>query len=380
MNSQRLGSYLEELREWVSIETPSANVAAISQLGARVASRCAEAGLAVEWAGGSNGACRTLIARGGPDRDAKGLLILAHLDTVHPEGTLASSLPWRQEGDRLYGPGIYDMKASALMAVWAWRHLAATGRSARTPVTFLFVPDEEIGSPSSREIIEGEAKNALATFVVEPARDGGKIVVARKGVARFVVTATGRAAHSGTNFELGRNAISEIAAQIPILDALTDLAQGITVNVGTISGGTSPNTVADRCTIEVDVRLQRLDQVEAVLAAIRALKPRNPDVALDVAGELNRPPFSADEGSRALFQHARSVAARQGIDLVGTSAGGASDGNFTAAMGIPTLDGLGVDGSGAHTLHEHILVSSIVQRIDLFAALLEETDRTCLAA
>lgn len=374
MVSQRLSNYLAELREWVSIETPSADRIAVTRLLQLVSVRCAESHLMVEWAGGGDGACLTLLARGGPNTSSPGILVLAHLDTVHPTGTLETRLPWRVDGDRLYGPGVYDMKGSALMALSAWRHLVAAGRSSKVPVTFLFSPDEEIGSPSSRAIIEREAKNALATFVVEPARDGGKIVTSRKGVARFVITAKGRAAHSGTNFEKGRNAISEIAAQIPLLDGLTNLAEGITVNVGMIEGGTNANTIADYCRIVVDVRLQRMEQAEPVLAAIRSLKPLNRDIKLDIMGELNRPPFGYGPGSQALFRHARATAADLGIDLVGVSAGGASDGNFTAALGIPTLDGLGVDGAGAHTLEEHILLSSVVPRIDLFAALLERTD------
>lgn len=374
MISQRLSDYLAELHEWVSIETPSADREAVARLLHRVAARCTEAGLAVEWAGGGDGACPTLLARSSPAPLSQGILVLAHVDTVHAKGTLESRLPWRIKGDRLYGPGVYDMKGSALMALAAWRQLAETGRSSKVPVTFLFSPDEEIGSPSSREVIEREARNALAALVVEPARDGGRIVISRKGVARFVITATGRAAHAGVNFELGRSAISEIAAQIPLLDGLTDIADGITVNVGTISGGTGPNTVAEHCRVEVDVRLQRMEQVEPVLGAIRSLKPRNPDIKLEITGELNRPPFDHDTGSQALFRHARAVAAELGIDLVGVSTGGASDGNFTAAMGIPTLDGLGVDGAGAHTLEEYILLSSVVPRIDLFTRLLERTD------
>lgn len=371
MTSRRLSAYLTELSEWVSIETPSADREAVGRLLHLVSRSCSEAGLAVEWAGGGDGACETLLARGGPRTPAPGILVLAHLDTVHPKGTLGSALPWRTDGDRLYGPGVYDMKGSALMALAAWRRLAETGRTSRVPVTFLFSPDEEIGSPSSRAVIEREARNALAVLVVEPARDGGKIVTSRKGVARFTVEATGRAAHSGTNFELGRSAINEIAAQIPLLNGLTDIAEGITVNVGVIGGGTSPNTVAEHCRIEVDVRLNRMEQVEPVLAAIRGLTPRDPDVRLAIAGGLNRPPFDHESGSRLLFRHAREIAAGQGIALEGVAAGGASDGNFTAAMGIPTLDGLGVDGAGAHTLDEHITLSSVVARIDLFTALLE---------
>lgn len=372
MPSQRLQHYLAELRQWVEIETPTSDRIAVSSLLERVAGSCGEAGLAVEWAGGEGGAPKTLIARGDADGDKPALLVLAHLDTVHPTGSLAKDLPWRIDGDRLYGPGVYDMKGSALMALCAWRRLRASGRRPGTPVTFLFSPDEEIGSPSSRAVIEQEARKAFAAFVVEPARDGGKIVLTRKGVARFTITATGRAAHAGTNFEDGRNAISEMAAQIAALDAITDIGEGITVNVGVIGGGTGPNTIAETCVIEVDVRLNRDEQVAPVINAIRSLTSRNPDVTLRVEGGLNRPPFVHGPASQAMFARARHVAARQGIDLVGVHAGGGSDGNFTAALGLPTLDGLGVDGYGAHSNREHIVLSSVLPRIDLFCELLAE--------
>jgi len=368
-----LECFLDELREWVAIETPSAAHAAVTALGDRVAQSCGAAGLSVERVPGTDGSCDTILARGGPNTGERGLLVLAHLDTVHPIGTLQTSLPWRRDGDRLYGPGIYDMKASALMAIEAWKQLRQHGRSPVSPVTFLFAPDEEIGSPSSRPVIENEARKAFATFVVEPARDGGKIVIGRKGVARFVVTAHGVPAHSGGNFEQGRSAISEIARQIAFLEEMTDVADGVTVNVGTIRGGTTPNTVPATCTIEVDVRMLRMDQATRLVDAIRSMRPFGRDIRLTITGELNRPPFFPDDRAHRLFEHARFVAAGCNIDLVGVHAGAASDGNFTAALGVPTLDGLGVDGAGAHTLDEHILVSTVLPRTGLFAELLATT-------
>lgn len=371
--ADRLDDYLDELLRWVAIETPSADREALSALGAVVAQSCAEGGLEVERVGLGAGRGGVILARGGTNNGQAGLLVLAHLDTVHPTGTLHGVLSWRREGDKLYGPGIYDMKGSALMALSAWRQLRREGRLPAAPVTFLFSPDEEVGSPASRTIIEDQARCAFAALVVEPARDGGKIVTGRRGVARFTVTVSGVAAHSGGSFAQGRSAIAEMARQIPQIEGLTDLEAGITVNVGTISGGSSANTVPARCTAEVDVRLQRLDQVQGVLSAIHSLCPIGRDVQIHVSGGLSRPPFFPDEGSRALFRHARQVASSCGIDLLGVHSGAASDGNFTAALGVATLDGLGVDGAGAHTLDEHIVLSSVLPRIDFFAELLATT-------
>lgn len=368
-----LDDFLGELRRWVAIETPSADREALAALGSVVAKSCMEAGLEVERVDLGAGRGDVILARGGPNNGQPGLLVLAHLDTVHPAGTFAGALPWRREGDRLYGPGIYDMKGSALMALCAWRQLCSEGRVAVSPITFLFSPDEEIGSPASRSVIEEQARRAFAVLVVEPARDGGKIVTGRRGVARFTITVTGVAAHSGANFADGRSAIAEMARQIPRLEALTDLSAGISVNIGTISGGSSVNTVPALCRVEVDVRLQRLDQVATLLGAINALAPIGADVQMQVEGGLSRPPFFPDPRSKALFAHAKRVAAGVGIDLVGVHAGAASDGNFTSALGIATLDGLGVDGAGAHTHNEHILVSSVLPRIAFFAELLAGT-------
>lgn len=365
-------AFIAELEHWVRIETPTADAAAVDRLGDRVVKLAESMGLTVERLPAAPGLGRTILARGGPPVAGPGLLVLAHLDTVHPAGTLAQRFAFRRDGDRLFGPGIYDMKGSALMALHAWRRLRETGRAPQVPVTFLFSPDEEIGSPSSRSVIENEARRAFACLVVEPARDGGKIVTGRRGVGRFTVTTQGIPAHSGANFENGRSAIREMARQIHVLDGLTDIAAGITVNVGTIRGGSTANTVPAECVIEVDVRLLHNNQADPLVAAIRALTPVDPDIVLSIDGGINRPPFFPDAKSDALFARARMLAAPIGIDLVGVHAGAASDGNFTSAVGTPTLDGLGLDGAGAHTLEEYVLVSSIVPRIELFASLLTD--------
>jgi glutamate carboxypeptidase len=365
--------FLDELKTWIEVETPTHDREAVNRLGTLIEETCRAEGLIVDRVSGAPGLGDTIRARSIAPDGRKGLLVLAHFDTVHPTGTLAGGLPWRRDGDRLYGPGTSDMKACGLLTIEAWRTIRAEGRVPDYPITFLFTPDEEIGSPGSRGVIEAEAHNAFAVLVVEAARDGGKIVTARKGVARFTVKAEGIASHAGTAFDKGHSAISEMARQIVYLDSLVDMENGVTLNVGLIDGGTAPNTVAQFCTIEVDVRVRALDQAEPIVNAIHAIKPRDPNVRLTIEGGLNRPPFFPDAGSTALFEHARKLAAPMGIDLVGIHAGGGSDGNFTAALGVPTLDGLGVDGAGAHTLQEHIFVSSVEPRVDLFAALLAGT-------
>jgi glutamate carboxypeptidase len=304
-----------------------------------------------------------------PGANEPGILVLCHLDTVHPKGTIRD-LPFRIDGDRAYGPGIYDMKGGAYLAFAAIRAIAAEGRATPLPVRLLYVADEETGSPSSRALIEQEGARAKFVLVVEPARDGGKIVTARKGVGRFVIAAHGRPAHAGARHDLGRSAIKEIARHIVAIEAMTDYTRGITFNFGQIRGGTADNVVPARCETTLDMRVKTMEQGDELVARILGLEPYDPDVRLEVAGGLNRPPYEMSRAGAALFDHARAVAAPLGIDLVGISTGGGSDGNFVADK-VATLDGLGVDGNGAHTMDEHLLISSLVPRFKLLKRLFE---------
>lgn len=307
-----------------------------------------------------------------PDRPGPGVLALAHIDTVHPVGALVSTLKMRRDGDRLYGPGVYDMKGGLALALFAAKAILDGARATRGPLTVLVTPDEEVGSPASRAHIENLARENRAVLVVEPARDGGKIVTARKGVGRFVVRAKGVPSHAGSKHEEGANAISEMARQIAIIDGFTDYARGITVNVGKISGGSAVNVTPEHCVAEVDLRVTDAKAGEEMTARFHALRSIDPRVAVTVEGEMNRPAFARDAGIDALFALARGVAAEIGFDLVSAPlVGGGSDGNFSVAVGTPTLDGLGVDGAGAHTNDEHMLVSSIVPRARLLQALME---------
>jgi glutamate carboxypeptidase len=304
-------------------------------------------------------------------RHDPGILVLSHVDTVHPIGTLRASLPYRRDGDRVYGPGIYDMKGCLAIAIAAFGRVAPLSETL-LPITFLFTPDEEVGSPVSRTIIEAEAVRNKYVLVTEPARNGGKIVVARKGVGRFEIRAKGVAAHSGSNHEKGHSAIRAIAELIVQIEAMTDYERGITTNVGRVGGGTGVNVIPEDCVMEVDIRVCDARAGQEMTEKMYALQCSDRSVSVSISGGLNRPPFNRNEKTDALFSKAAAIAAEIGFKLESVGlAGGGSDGNFTAAMGIATLDGLGLDGDGAHTHHEHIRFSSIVERSQLLQGLFE---------
>ncbi len=342
---------LEGIQEWVEIETPS-------HLGEEVN----------KLVDGDILKARTSWGHPGEE---KGILVLSHLDTVHPMGIIEDPLPWRREGDHVQGPGIYDMKAGAHMAYYAFQHLVRQGKSSKLPITFLYIPEEEVGSPTSQAMIEDEAKKHKYVLVTEPARDGNKCVTERRGSGRFEVRTIGRQAHSGMRHQDGRSAILEMARQIVDIEAMTDYEKGVTLNVGEIQGGTGINVVPGECVIGVDLRMPTAELAEEYVDKMLNLKPYNEDVELIVTGGLNRPPYQKDEGIAALYEHARGLAAEIGFDLQDTATGGGSDGNFTAALGIPTLDGLGADGHGAHTLDETIYFSSIEPMTKLWVRLFE---------
>ena len=354
---------LEGIRRWVEIETPTDEPERVNGLVTLVAEGYRGLPAHVERVAGHSGCGDHLVARSSWGQDAPGILVLSHLDTVHPTGFI-DRLPFRIEGDSAFGPGIYDMKGGAYLAYHAFRQLCASGERSALGVTQLYVSDEEIGSPTSRALIEAEGRKAKYVLVTEPARDGGKIVTGRKGVGRFEVFIKGTPAHAGTRPEDGRSAIRELANVITALDSLNDLKRGITVNVGVVSGGTRPNVIAEEAYAEVDLRVPTLAEADDLVAKILALKSRSQGVSVTVSGELNRPPYEKGNAGAALFEHARTLAAEIGFDLVDTFTGGGSDGNFTAPH-TATLDGLGVDGKGAHTHYEQLYISSIEPRARL---------------
>ena len=361
---------LDGIRTWVEAETPTDDAPAVNRLMDRVAGDFAALGAGVERVPGRGGFGDHLSVRSAwGDNDGPGVLVLCHLDTVHPIGTLAR-YPFRVEGDAAYGPGIYDMKGGAYLAYYAYRHLVRTGRTTPLPVRLLYVSDEEVGSVTSRALIEAEGRRARYVLVTEPARDGGRVVTARKGTARFRITFRGRPAHSGSRHADGRSAIRELARQVLVLEGLTDYARGVTVNVGVVRGGTRENVVPEEALALVDLRLPTLALGAELVERIRGLAPFDPDVRIEVEGGLNRPPFERSPAIAALFEHARRLAAGIGFALEDTATGGGSDGNFTAAT-VPTLDGLGVDGDGAHTHDERLFVSSLAPRATLLLRLFE---------
>ncbi len=361
--------------EWVSIESPSHDAGAVNKVVDHVEGQFRDLGLKLERIPGRDGfgdilECRTPTEMS--QTEGKGILVLAHLDTVHPIGMIEKDLRVRREGDSIFGPGIYDMKAGGYIAYYALRHLIRQGKKPKLPVTFLFIPEEEVGSPTSRARIEAAASGHKYALVMEPGRDGDKVVTSRKGVGRFVMTVRGRASHSGVRHEDGRSAILEMARQILRIEGKTDYARGITCNVGLVSGGTGVNVVPAECKAEIDLRVPSQQLAEEMTHWFLGLEAIGPDVEVTVEGGMNRPPYQKDAGIADLFGKAQAIYREIGKELQDVPlTGGGSDGNFTAALGIPTLDGLGADGKGAHAANEQIYYSSLVPRTYLCTRLLE---------
>ena len=354
---------LEGIRRWVEIETPTEAPEQVNKLADLVTEGYRGLPATVERIAGKDGCGDHLVARSSWGQDAPGILVLSHLDTVHPLGFIAR-LPFRIDGDSAFGPGIYDMKGGAYLAYHAFRQVCADNSRSPLGVTQIYVSDEEIGSPTSRALIEAEGRKAKYVLVTEPARDGGKIVTGRKGVARFEVFIKGVPSHAGSRPEDGRSAIRELGNVIQTLEAMNDLKRGISVNVGVVRGGTRPNVIAEEAYAEVDLRVPTIAASEEMVAKILAVKSKTDGVSVKIAGELNRPPYEKGNAGAALYEHAKTLAAELGFDLVDTATGGGSDGNFTAPH-TATLDGLGVDGKGAHTHYEQMYISSIEPRARL---------------
>lgn len=361
---------VDGLSEWVRTESPTYDREGVNRMIDRVAAGAESAqGIGVMRLPGRDGLGDILVLKAGPRTDAAGILVMGHVDTVHPVGTIDGPLALRRDGDRLYGPGVYDMKGGVMIALEAFKRAARA--APHLPLTFFVTPDEEIGSPTTQAMIEDEASRTAYVLVTEPARDGGKIVTSRKGVGRFEVHVGGRPSHAGSRHADGRSAIREAARQVLAVEAMTDYARGITTTVGLISGGTAENVVPQHCTFTVDLRVTDAEEGRIHAERILALKPVDPDVTVSVTGGMNRPPYARTPAIARLFAHAHACAAEIGFELIDVpQVGGGSDGNFTAALGVPTLDGLGIDGDGAHTLHEYGLISSLVPRARLMESLL----------
>ena len=300
------------------------------------------------------------------------VLALGHSDTVWPLGTV-KKMPVNVADGRLWGPGVLDMKAGIAFFVYAMRGLRDLNVSVPHNVVLLVVPDEEVGSTGSRALTEEEAKCSKCVLVLEPGTGfAGKLKTARKGVGDYQVMIKGKAAHAGVDFADGASAILEAARQISEIAKFTDLERGITVNPGVISGGTRSNVIADRAQVHVDVRVSRLSDAAVLDAKFHALKAKDERCTVSVEGGLNRPPMERTDAIAALFHKARTLAERMGVHIEESSTGGGSDGNFTAALGVPTLDGLGGVGEGAHAPNESILLDRVADRVALLAALVAE--------
>lgn len=354
---------LDGIRRWVEVETPTDTPEQVNKLVSMVAEQYRDLPVTLERIAGVDGCGDHLVARSTWGQDRPGILVLSHLDTVHPMGFI-ERLPFKVEGDSAFGPGIYDMKGGAYIAHHAFRALCATADRRPLGITHLFTSDEEIGSPTSRALIETEGRKAKYVLVTEPAREGGKIVTGRKGVGRFEVFIKGVPAHAGTRPQDGRSAIRELANVILALEAMNDLARGVTVNVGVVRGGTRPDVTPEEAYAEIDLRVPSFKDADEFVGKILALTSKTDGVTVKVTGGLNRPPYEKSNAGASLYEHAKTVATEIGFDLVDVHTGGGSDGNFTAAH-TATLDGLGVDGKGAHTHYEQLYVSSLAPRARL---------------
>ena len=367
--SGQLDAMLGAIETLVSHETPSGDKAALDELAGHLARHFTVLGGAVTRIRNTEGGDHLHVRLGLPDDPEPSGLVLGHFDTVWPVGTLAR-MPFQVVGNRASGPGVFDMKASLVLVEFALGACRQLGLSLPRPIEILLTSDEEIGSPTSRRLIEETARRAAYVLVLEPPLPGGGLKTGRKGVGQFILEATGRAAHAGVEPEKGVNAVVELAHQVLALQSLADPAVGTTLNVGLIEGGTAPNVVPASARAVIDARASFPSEVRRLEAAMAALQPVVPGARLAVTGGFNRPPFCRSSAIVALFLMAKLAGRQLGLDLTEGATGGGSDGNFTAALGIPTLDGLGVPGGGAHADDEHILVDTLPARAALLATLL----------
>ena|SRR6185312_13531860 len=365
---ERTGEIVQTIRQLVELESPSDVKQAVDRLGTILAGRFEELDgkvtvhraekygnhLQVDFAGAQN---------------SKPVLLLGHMDTVYPIGTI-SRMACREAKGRLYGPGVLDMKSGIALMLVAIEGLLSQGELPR-PVTVLLVSDEEVGSPSSRKITESLARKSSAVFVLEPAYGlHGAVKTSRKGVGGYTIRVTGKAAHSGLDFDKGQSAILELARQINVISNFVDPSHGLTLNVGVVRGGTKVNVVPGSAEALIDVRITRNADGTRIDHKLRAIRPLNKKCCVEISGGINRPPMERTAGVAALYKQAVKIAAELGWALQEASVGGGSDGNFTTALGIPTLDGLGGVGEGAHAEHEHVVISELPKRAALLASLI----------
>lgn len=370
----RQNEMVATLQKLVEMESPSSDKSAVDKLGAELRAQFERMGGRVTVHRQAHYGDHLQVDF--PGAAGSRALLLGHFDTVWDIGTL-KRMSFKVDKGRAWGPGVYDMKVGIVMMMHAVAALReAYGGTLPRPVSILLVTDEEVGSESSRGITERLAQEAAAVFVIEPSQGiEGALKTARKGVGSYEVAVTGIASHSGVDFEKGQSAIVELAHQITKIEKFTELKRGLTVNPGLISGGTRVNVIAGEASAEVDVRVSRMKDAAILEKKFRGLRPVNRKCKLTVQGGVNRPPMERTAGVARLFHLAEAIAKDLGFKVKENSTGGGSDGNFTAALGVPTLDGLGGVGEGAHALHESVILSEIPRRTALLAGLLAQAER-----
>lgn len=359
---------LAGLKPWIECESPSYDASAVNRMMDLAAHDLAASAMVERIPGrmGFGGSLRARFAHA--DSGKPGILIAGHMDTVHPVGTL-EVLPFRREGDICYGPGIMDMKGGNYVSIEAIRQLSRAGLQTPLPVTVLFTPDEEVGTPSTRELIEAEAARNKYVLVPEPAREDGGAVIGRYAIARFNLRTIGKPSHAGARLAEGRSAIAAMARKILEIEAMT--GEDCTFSVGVVHAGQWVNCVSSLCEAQALTMAKTQEDLDDGVARLMSLAGEADGVEFQVTRGVTRPVWAPDQpGTMQMYELARSIAGEIGFDLTAGSAGGGSDGNFTGYMGIPTLDSLGVRGKGLHTLGEHIEVSSLVERARLMAGML----------
>ncbi|MEW5975574.1 MAG: M20 family metallopeptidase [Acidobacteriota bacterium] len=370
--SQLEPSLIEWLTDLVNFDSPSGNKAALDALARKLAGHFERCGATLRWVPNSDTGDHLLVRFEG-DASKAPVLILGHLDTVWEIGE-AERRPARLEDGKLFGPGAFDMRGGLTLMMGAASYVSSHPGQLQRPVTLLLSSDEEVGSHTSRSLIEAEGRRHGLVLVLEPCLPGGALKTARKGVGTVMITARGVASHAGVDYARGVSAIREMAHQIGRIYQMNDPDKGTTLNVGVIRGGTRSNVVAERAEMEVDFRVWTAEEGQRIERELRELTPTVEGTTLEVTGGLNRPPLERSPATIKLFQRAKSLAAEIGLELQEGSTGGGSDGCFTAALGIPTLDGLGPDGAGPHALHEHVLVESLAPRAALLTQLILNLD------
>lgn len=366
--SKHTDDMIAMIKQMAEIESPSTQKAAVDQMGEYVAEqmRALDAAITIDH---QETAGNHILARWGGETEAAGILILCHMDTVFPVGTIKHQ-PCFQENGRLYGPGVVDMKASIAILAGVIRMLQEIGNLALPPITALFTSDEEIGSNTSRSLIESLARGKDLVLCLEPGLSNGGLKTWRKGVGEYEIQVRGRASHAGGEHEQGRNAIEELAYHVLEVQKFTNYEKGTTLNVGKIQGGTASNVVPDKAHAIVDLRVLSVDEAERIDQLMQAIQPVINGTSVQISGGLNRPPMPRDELMAATFQKAQRIALSLGINLVEGGTGGGSDANFVAPLGVPVLDGLGGLGGGMHSEREYLIIDSLPQRAALLSAIL----------